>query len=88
MTLEFNSSVVSITVPVTIVDDDTLENTETFSALLTSGDSSVLLDPDVATVTINDNDSEIYTSYLSACIIMLPAFIEIKPFLLRCWYHN
>ena len=88
MTLEFSPSVMSITVPVTIVDDDILENPETFSAVLTTGDPSVLLDPDVATVTINDNDSEIYTSYLSACIILLPAFIEIKPFLLRCWYHN
>ena len=58
MTLEFSSSVMSITVPVTIVDDDILENPETFSAVLTTGDPSVLLDPDVATVTINDNDSE------------------------------
>ena len=68
MTLEFSSSVMSITVPVTIMDDDILENPETFSAVLTSGDSSVLLDPDVATVTINDNDSEIYTSYISTLL--------------------
>ena len=48
----------SITVPVTIEDDNILENPETFSAVLTTADTDVLLDPDVATVTISDNDSE------------------------------
>ena len=58
MTLEFSSSVVSITVPVTIVDDDIVENPETFSVVLTTADTDVFLQPDMAIVTINDNDSE------------------------------
>ena len=58
MTLEFSSSVVSITVPVTIRDDDILENPETFSAVLTTADTDVFLQPDMATVSIIDNDSE------------------------------
>ena len=60
MTLEFSSSVVSITVPVTIVDDDILENPETFSAVLTTADTDVFLQPYMATVSIIDNDSECY----------------------------
>ena len=65
MTLEFSSSVVSITVPVTIVDDDIVENPETFSAVLNTADTDVFLQPNEATVRVSDNDSKIFMLVLA-----------------------
>ena len=58
MTLTFSSTVANFTIPVPIMNDDILENPETFSAVLTTADTELVLQPVVATVIISDNDSE------------------------------
>ena len=59
MTLRFDSTMLSHSVRVAVVDDDILENDEVFlgSLALTLPDTDVILDPDEAMVTIlEDND--------------------------------
>ena len=79
MTLEFNSSVVSITVPVTIVDDEILENPETFSAVLTTADTDVFLQPSEATVRVSDNDSKFFMLVLG---LERPALYDLCAYIL------
>ena len=79
MTLEFSSSVVSITVPVTIVDDDILENPETFSAVLTTADTDVFLQPNEATVRVSDNDSKFFMLVLA---LERPALYDLCAYIL------
>ena len=59
--LNFNESSTTLEVPVTIIDDDVLENDEEFTVLLelmnAEYDGRVTLQPNVSTVTILDNDS-------------------------------
>lgn len=58
LTLTFGPTVLSINVPVTIVNNSILELNETFVGSLNSidgADSAVTLEPDVATVTIFDD---------------------------------
>ena len=47
---------------VPIIDDDVLEDNQTFTVVLSTEDPYVLLDPASATVTIVDNDGEIVMS--------------------------
>ena len=43
---------------INITDDDTPENEEEFFAFLTTGDSSVILSPNMTTITILDDDGK------------------------------
>ena len=58
--LVFNASSSSITVPITIINDNLVENNETFTASLSLAgtEDRVTLAPDEATVTITDSDSK------------------------------
>ena len=61
--LVFNSTVTSLPFVVQIIDDSVTEGTEMFGASLTkssvpiTGFDGVIIRPDKANVTINDNDS-------------------------------
>ena len=59
--LNFNESSTTFEVPLTIIDDDVLENDEEFTVLLelmnTEYDDRVTLQPNVSRITILDNDS-------------------------------
>lgn len=59
--LRFDSNTLSQTVLVPIVNDSVFENPETFtsSLRLQVADRQVLVDPDVATVMITDDDGEL-----------------------------
>ena len=56
--LQFNASSTSHTVMVTIVNDDILENSETFSGHLMTSDSAVDFDSQVANVNILEQPGE------------------------------
>ncbi len=59
--LSFNSTILSITTPVTIREDTIDENTENFGAdlsLLRGNPSRVTINPSAADVSIIDNDSK------------------------------
>ena len=61
MTVTFLPEQTTASVSVSIVDDSNIEDTEMFSATLTTTDSNVVIgDDDTATVTILDNDREYY----------------------------
>ena len=58
--LNFNESSTIFEVPLTIIDDDVLENDEEFTVLLELMDAKygrVMLEPNVSVITIMDNDS-------------------------------
>lgn len=77
MELVFNADVVSAMIPVTIINDDIVEPTERFSALLTldSLPANVRLSPDIATGSILEEGGEqlnvcfIYTLILLSSIV-------------------
>jgi len=53
-----------------LANDDTLfEDDETFSALLTTNDGSVTLEPDQTTIQINDDDGMYYMYMYLICIV-------------------
>ena len=56
--LQFDASTTSHIVMVTIVNDDILENSETFSGHLMTSDSAVYFDSQVANVTILEQPGE------------------------------
>ena len=60
-TVTFGPDETSKTYPVPIVDDSNIENTETFTASLSTTESNVNIVDGTATVTIVDNDSELFT---------------------------
>ena len=65
-TLTFVPGQTTASVSVPIVDDSNIEDTEMFSATLTTTDSNVVIgSDDTATVTILDNDR---TSIISLCM--------------------
>lgn len=56
MTLTFtNGSTTPQSVPVTIIDDPTVEGSESFSLTLTTTDTNVTINPASATVNIQDD---------------------------------
>ena len=59
-TVTFGPDVTSASYPVPIVDDSNIENTETFTASLSTTESNVNIGDDTATVTILDDDSELF----------------------------
>ena len=67
----FNNSVRQLSFTVSIVNDNILENDETFSVSLTLDPAAqarlgnrVIVSPDVTTVTIQDNDGKVSIMYL------------------------
>ena len=56
-TLVFNASITWIYVHISLLDDIYLEFEEFFHGVLTTSDPAVILDPDEATVVIQDDDS-------------------------------
>ena len=59
-TLTFVPGQTTASVSVSIVEDSNIEDTEMFSATLTTTDSNVVIGADTATVTILDDDREYY----------------------------
>ena len=60
-TVTFASGVTRATYPVPIVDDSDIEDPEIFTASLSTTDPNVIIVDGTATVTIVDNDSELFT---------------------------
>ena len=63
-TVTFGPDQTSASYPVPIVDDSNIEDTETFTATLSTTESNVNIGDDTATVTILDDDSESFTIIL------------------------
>ena len=61
-TVIFGPGVTRATYPVPIVDDSNMEDTETFTASLSTTESNVDIGDGTATVTILDDDSELFTT--------------------------
>ena len=68
MDVTFGIGSVSAAVPVPIIDDDTIEGPEIFTAILSTTQTNVMFGDDTATITIFDNDSELL---LRVCILHL-----------------
>ena len=58
LTLTFNSSITTVTIPISIIDDDILETNETFLLRLSSEDPTLGVAPSDAMITIIDDDSK------------------------------
>ena len=61
-TVIFGPGVTRATYPVPIVDDSNIEDTEIFTASLSTTESNVNIGDNTATVTILDDDSELFTA--------------------------
>ena len=73
-TVIFNVGVVSARVEVTILDDTAIENTETFTASLTTTEGNVVITNAIATVSILDDfDGELSTYLL---LLALPLLVK------------
>ena len=59
MELTFNAENTNQTVMISIIGDNVVEGTESFTVSLTTGDSAVMLIPQTTTVIIQDDDSKI-----------------------------
>ena len=60
MTVTFFAGMTEATVQVPIINDNTQELTEEFSAVITTEDPNVSIDEDTAAITILDNDGELF----------------------------
>ena len=56
--LTFDTATSSQTITISILEDDIVESSETVIVILTPADSSVMLNPQSASVTIEDNDGK------------------------------
>ena len=65
--LTFSADNTNQTVMISIVGDNEVEGTESFTVSLTTGDSAVNLSPQTATVTIQDDDSMISLQICTLC---------------------
>ena len=68
MDVTFGIGSASATVQVPIIDDNTIEDPEIFTASLSTTQTNVMFGDDTATITIFDNDSELS---LRVCILHL-----------------
>ena len=59
-TVTFEGGVMSVSYPVPILNDNVIEDTETFTVTLNTSESYVNIVDGTATVTILDDDSELY----------------------------
>ena len=66
-TVTFGPNVTGATYPVRIVNDSNIEDTETFTASLSTTESNVNISDDTANVTILDKDCELFTIIIVAC---------------------
>ena len=64
-TVTFRPDQTSASYPVPIVDDSNIEDTETFTATLSTTESNVNIGDDTATLTILDDDSELFTVFVA-----------------------
>ena len=55
----FNTTTSSQTVTIPIIEDDTVEDSETIIVTLTSTDPAAIVNPSSASVTIEDNDGKL-----------------------------
>ena len=58
LSLTFDESTDSIEVTVPIIEDNIAEDIESFNGLLSTSENSVVLDPSLAIIQIEDNDSK------------------------------
>ena len=58
MTVTFQAGDDTATVEVTILDDTIIEESEIFTAALSTTESNVMLSDDIATITILDDDGK------------------------------
>ena len=70
-TVTFDPDQMSASHSVPIVDDSNIEDTETFTATLSTTESGVTIGDDTATVTILDDDSELFN--IMASVTSLPS---------------
>ena len=56
--LTFDTATSSQTITISILEDDMVESSETVIVILTPADSSVIVNPQSASVTIEDNDGK------------------------------
>ena len=56
--LTFDTATSSQTITISILEDDIVESSETVIVILTPADSSVIVNPQSAYITIEDNDSK------------------------------
>ena len=76
---------VSCTTVVSIIDDDVLENDQTFSVVLSTADSNILIDLVSATITIVDNDGKTQSALSTLSVpFQLYIFSIIIFFAPRC----
>ena len=59
MSVTFQAGDDTATVEVTIFDDTIIEDSEIFTAMLSTTDPNVILGDDIATITILDDDGEL-----------------------------
>ena len=64
-TVTFGPDVTSASHSVPILDDSNIEDTETFTATLSTTESNVNIGDDTATITILDDDSELFTVFVA-----------------------
>ena len=74
--LTFTSSTLEQSVTIKLIPDDVLENNETFLVSLMSDDPAVVLSPNIATVTIRDNDCMLQLYYFLFYIFTLVVVVK------------
>ena len=72
--LAFNATTSSQTVTIPILEDDIVEDSETIIVTLTSTDSAAIVNPQSASVTIEDNDGKKLTWYVLKTYLILNKF--------------
>ena len=76
------------TVDVSIVDDTEIENSEMFTAVLSSSQSNVLIVDGTATVTILDNDGEkLFPKLAHTFILLLQDVLICQTFPMALWWR-
>ena len=70
--LTFNASIPTQVVTIPILNDQIVENSESFRVTLTTFDTAVTLRSQTASVTIRDNDRKLHCTsiYISCCLIL------------------
>ena len=69
-TVTFGDGVTSVSYPVPILNDNVIEDTETFTVTLNTSESYVNIADGTATVTILDDDSELFYCSMQRRIFM------------------
>ena len=73
--MTFNAAISTKTVTIPILDNRVVAESMLFSVVLTSADPAVVLNPETADVTIEDDDCELFSSQCELGVpISLPTF--------------